>query len=98
MSTALIAVGWFFVAAVFAALAVVGRRDSKKGVAPDVLPNELRESLGLWRDVNLGEGAARAEDAFLSPQFKNSRSVGVNVLLALAAAVAGVATVVAAIK
>ena len=82
MVSALVAIGLFVVGSTFVGLAVVGRRDAKAGVAPDLLPEDLRASLGLWSEANVGEGAARAEGAFLSPQFLNSRRVLFNSLIA----------------
>ena len=98
MTPLLESAGCLFVAAVFVGLAVVGQRDKREGIRPDVLPDELREGLGLWRDVNLGEGSVRDETAFLSPQFRNSRQVLLNVLTAAIAFVGAVTFLVTAIR
>ena len=78
-----IAAGLAVLAVFMAALGLVGLRDRRRRVEPDALTPELREALGLWRDDHPGEGAARREDAFLSPQFLNSRQVAVNFTLAV---------------
>lgn len=97
MPTALAAGGFFLLALVLLGLGLLGRRDASRGLRPDLLPDDLREQLGLWRDPNPGEGGVRAEDAFLSPAFRNSRSVALNFALAAVAAGAGVAVLIGAV-
>ena len=72
----------FACAALLIGLAVVGLRDRRRNIKPDLLPDGLREQLGLWSNRNYRQGARVGEGAFLSPQFLNSRRIGLTIFIA----------------